>query len=59
MLKDYSYNLMETITVISQSLARYDTYMKDAAQCGECQEIWKKLKEERERDLSMLLSELD
>lgn len=59
MLKDNSYNLMQDITTISQSLHRYDTYIKDAAQCSACQGVWEKLKSQREKELSMLLAELD
>ncbi|MEJ2032996.1 MAG: hypothetical protein P8Y63_08155 [Deltaproteobacteria bacterium] len=59
MLQDNSYNLMESITIISKSLHRYEKYMKDAARCNECQGVWKKLKEEREKDLALLLSELN
>ena len=55
-----NYNLMETITIISQGLHRYDNYMKDAhkADCRSCQEIWRKMMEQREKELAMLLREL-
>lgn len=59
MLKDNNYNLMQDITTISQSLHRYDTYIKDAAHCNECQGVWRKLKSEREKELAMLLEELN
>ncbi len=58
MLKNTNYNLLETITIISRSLYRYDTYMKDASECPSCENIWKKLKEGREKELAMLLKEL-
>ena len=58
MLENVNYNLIETISVISKSLFRYDTYIKDAAGCPTCQEIWGKIKEQREKELSMLLKEL-
>ena len=58
MLKNINYNLIETISIISRSLYRYDTYMKDASECKSCQEIWLKFKEQREKELSMLLKEL-
>jgi hypothetical protein len=59
MLKNINYNLMETITIISKSLYRYDTYIKDAAECESCQEIWKKFKEQRGKELKMILKELN
>jgi len=59
MLKNINYNLMETITIISKSLYRYDTYIKDAAECESCLEIWGKFKEQREKELKMMLKELN
>ena len=58
MLKNINYNLMETITIISKSLYRYDTYMKDAAECESCQEIWSQIKANRQKELKMMLKEL-
>lgn len=58
MLKNFNYNLIETISIISQSLYRYDKYMEDASGCGNCQEIWSQLKESRQKELSQLLKEL-
>ncbi len=57
MLENINYNLVETITIISKSLYRYDAYVKDAAACKSCQEIWVKIKKAREKELSMLLKE--
>ena len=58
MLTNINYNLIETISIISRSLYRYDTYMKDATACTSCKVMWEKLKEEREKELLMLLKEL-
>lgn len=58
MLNNCHYNLMEAITVISKSLYRYDTYMKDSSDCKPCQEIWTKIKNNREEELKMLIKEL-
>ena len=60
MLENVNYNLMETITIISRSLHRYETYAKDASEsdCRSCREIWRKIAERRETELEMLLSEL-
>jgi len=58
MISNCQYDLMETITIISKSLYRYDTYMKDSADCKPCQEIWTKIKHNREEELKMLLHEL-
>lgn len=60
MLDNMNYNLFETITIISKSLYRYESYMEDAqaADCRSCQEIWRKMAEQREAELAMLLTEL-
>lgn len=58
MLQNINYNLIETISIISRSLYRYDGYIKDAKKCKQCQRIWKDFREQRERELSMLLREL-
>jgi len=58
MLKDINYDLIETISIISKSLYRYDTYMEDASDCKACQDVWRKLKDNRQQELSMLMKEL-
>jgi hypothetical protein len=58
MLKNVSYNLLETITLVSKSLYRYDTYMLDATNSKSSQELWTTFKAQREKELSMLLKEL-
>jgi len=59
-LENVNYNLLETITIISRSLYRYETYAKDASEsdCGSCREIWRKIAATRESELEMLLREL-
>ena len=58
MLKNVSYNLLETITIVSKSLYRYDTYLLDAANSKSSQELWTTFKAQREKELSLLLKEL-
>jgi predicted metal-binding protein len=60
MINNCNYDLLETISIISKSLYRYDTYMKDASDCNcrSCEEIWTKIKHNREEELKMLLNEL-
>jgi hypothetical protein len=60
MLKDIDYDLMETITIISKSLYRYDAYMLDAdkCKCQSCAILWQKFRENREKELAALLEEL-
>ena len=56
--KNVSYNLLETITVISKSLYRYDTYIHDAENSKSSRDLWETFKVQREKELSMLLKEL-
>jgi hypothetical protein len=58
MLKNVSYNLLETITIVSKSLYRYDTYIHDAENSKSSQELWTGFKAQREKELSRLLKEL-
>lgn len=60
MLDNVNYDLMETITIISKSLYRYEAYAQDAKQadCRSCQEIWRKIAEHRQQELELLLTEL-
>jgi len=58
MLKDASYNLFETITIVSKSLYRYDTYIHDAQNSKSGRELWTQFKAQREKELSILLKEL-
>ncbi len=58
MLKNVSYNLLETITIVSKSLYRYDTYKLDAENSKSSRELWTTFKAQREKEWSMLLKEL-
>ncbi len=58
MINNCHYDLIETISVISKSLARYDTYMKDCSGHESCRRIWTMIKNHREEELKMLLGEL-
>jgi len=58
MLKNVSYNLLETITIVSKSLYRYDTYIHDAENNKSSRELWATFKTQREKELSVLLKEL-
>lgn len=60
MLKNKDYDLMETISVKSKGLTRYDVFTQDAeaAGCTECQNLWQQLKSQDERHLGLLIDEL-
>ncbi len=58
MLSNTSYNIMETITIISKSLYRYDAYIRDASNCESCRNMWSAFRKQREAELATLLIEL-
>ncbi|MCU0581176.1 MAG: hypothetical protein MUF26_01845 [Syntrophales bacterium] len=60
MLSDIDYDLMETITIIQKSLYRYESLMQNAdnSKCENCMKIWKTFRENREKELEVLLTEL-
>jgi hypothetical protein len=58
MLKNSTYNLMETATVISKGLHRYDTFKKDAQGCQACQQIWDFMRQADEQQLQRIASHL-
>jgi hypothetical protein len=55
MLKNSTYNLMETASVISKGLHRYDTFKKDAQGCQHCQQLWDQMRRQDEEQLQRLL----
>jgi hypothetical protein len=58
MLKNATYNLMESATVISKGLYRYDQFQKDAKDCQHCQQIWQTMKQHDEEQLNRLLDHM-
>jgi hypothetical protein len=55
MLKNATYNLMETATVISKGLYRYDTFIKDAGDCQQCKDLWTQMKRADEEQLQRIV----
>lgn len=62
MLKDMNYNLLEEITKLSQALARFDKYVRDANEngvhCTECTSLWWDIRKHHMQDLDALLCHL-
>jgi len=58
MLKNRDYDLVQTMATKSKGLHRYDTYLKDAADCPECQRLWQQLREQDERQVGLLAEEI-
>jgi len=58
MLKDSTYDLMETATVISKGLHRYDTFKRDSHGCQHCQQIWDHMRQADEELLQRIVRHL-
>jgi hypothetical protein len=58
MLKNATYNLMETASVISKGLHRYDTFAKDGQGCQQCQEIWQQMKQADQEQLRRIVQHM-
>jgi len=58
MLKNATYDLMETATVLSKGLHRYDTFQKDSQQCPDCQRVWAYMRKTDEEQLERLVHHL-
>jgi hypothetical protein len=54
MLKNATYDLMETITVLSKGLHRYDTFKNDSKDCQQCQQIWDVMRKADDEQLKRL-----
>jgi hypothetical protein len=58
MLKNMTYDLMETAAVLSKGLHRYDAFQADAKGCRECAQIWTYMKRTDEEQLRRILGHL-
>ena len=58
LLKNPTYNLMETAAVVSKGFYRYEQFMKDARDCQHCQPIWQMMKQHDEQQLAQLTQHL-
>jgi hypothetical protein len=58
MLKNSTYNLMETASVLSKGLYRYGQFHKDAEGCQQCQQIWNMMKQHDEKQLQELVQHM-
>ena len=58
MLRNPTYDLMETAAVLSKGLHRYDAFRTDAKGCHECDQIWRYMKQTDEEQLRRVLGHL-
>ncbi len=58
MLKNSTYDLMETASVISKGLYRYDRFHDDSKDCPQCRQIWSAMKQHDEEQLGAVVRHL-
>ena len=58
MLRNATYDLMETAAVLSKGLHRYEAFRKDAKGCRHCGEIWSYMQQADEEQLKRILTHL-
>jgi hypothetical protein len=58
MLKNATYDLMETASVLSKGLHRYEAFERDSKHCPECQQIWSYMRRTDEEQLRRLVAHL-
>jgi hypothetical protein len=58
MLTNATYNLMETASILSKGLHRYESFKSDAGDCQRCQRIWDAMRKVDEEQLSLIVMHL-
>jgi hypothetical protein len=58
MLKNPTYDLMETASILSKGLHRYDTFLRDSRHCADCQRIWSYMRQTDEEQLRRVVAHL-
>lgn len=58
MLKNATYDLMETAAILSKGLHRYGAFRNDAKGCTECQHIWDYMQKTDDEQLRRILVHL-
>lgn len=54
MINNHNYDLVKALTKKADALTVYDQYLKDSEGCQQCQNIWKKLKDEDSKHVDEL-----
>ncbi len=56
--RDINDNIIEMMKTISESLGKCAAYLNDAENCDSCKMLWVKIRQQREREMAMLLEEV-
>ena len=58
MLKNHNHDLIQQLSLISDSAWRMEAYIKSAKGCKECTVLWKKLKSDYESHVKLISNEI-
>ncbi len=58
MARDINENIIEMMKTISENLDRCTAYINDADACDSCKMLWSKFRQQREKEIAMLLEEV-
>ncbi len=58
MARDINDNIIEMMKSISENLDRCAAYLNDAETCDSCKMLWSKFRQQREKEIAMLLEEV-
>lgn len=53
-MDNHSYNLISAISEIGEGLEVYDKYIQDASECQDCQQLYKTLKDEAQKQMDVM-----
>lgn len=58
MLKDHNHDLVQQLSEVSDSLWRFEIYMKASKGCANCSAMWDELRQDYEKHSTMLTDEI-
>jgi hypothetical protein len=53
-MDNHSYNLVKALGEVAESLPVYDVYVKDSASCQDCEQLYKTLRDEANRQTEVM-----
>ncbi len=56
--RDQDYNLIAALHDQLEDVERYEQYLKDAAECEQCTDLWERLKRQTEEAITLIRQEI-
>jgi hypothetical protein len=58
-MKNGNFDLVHSLTNKADALKVYDRYVQDSSGCGQCQNLWRQIKQDDQRHHDLLLQEIN